>query len=308
MADTLRAALEELHRLWHAGRVVAAIWTDAAEPSVTASCPWRRLEQPCPGGTRARSLACAIGLRSPRVAAQGGAGRQPEHPSGTLTIWIELAGGRTLTIEDQTLLSLVSGQLGQALGRAHQIDQQRETALALQRSILGPAQLPAGFSARYEPATRPLEVGGDWHDIIGLPDGRIAIVVGDCVGHDLGAATVMGQLRSACRALLLQDASPGQVLAAMDRFAASVPGAQCTTVFCAILDPATGRVSYSSAGHPPALVVAPGRPCRPARGGPLVPARRQVRNPGATTRATCSSRDRPCCFTPTGSWNGAAAR
>ena len=139
--------------------------------------------------------------------------------------------GRTLTVEDQTLLSLVCGQLGQALHRAHLIDEQRETALALQRAILGPAQLPAGFSARYEPATRPLEVGGDWHDIIGLPDGRIAIVVGDCVGHDLRATTVMGQLRSAARALLLQQASPGQVLAAMDRFAASVPGAEYTTVF-----------------------------------------------------------------------------
>ena len=167
------------------------------------------------------------------------------------------AASRALTVEDQTLLSLVCGRLGQALHRAHQIDEQRETALALQRAILGPAQLPPGFSARYEPATRPLEVGGDWHDIIGLPDGRIAIVVGDCVGHDLGAATVMGQLRSACRALLLQDASPGQVLAAMDRFAASVRGAEFTTVFCAILEPATGQLTYSAAGHPPGIVAHP---------------------------------------------------
>ena len=174
-----------------------------------------------------------------------------------LTIWIDLAASRALTVEDQTLLSLVCGRLGQALHRAHQIDEQRETALALQRAILGPAQLPPGFSARYEPATRPLEVGGDWHDIIGLPDGRIAIVVGDCVGHDLGAATVMGQLRSACRALLLQDASPGQVLAAMDRFAASVRGAEFTTVFCAILEPATGQLTYSAAGHPPGIVAHP---------------------------------------------------
>ena len=82
-------------------------------------------------------------------------------------------------------------------------------------------------------------------------------MVGDCVGHDLGAATVMGQLRSACRALLLQDASPGQVLAAMDRFAASVTGAEFTTVFCAVLEPATGQLTYSAAGHPPAIVAHP---------------------------------------------------
>ena len=115
---------------------------------------------------------------------------------------------------------MLCGYLGQALHRAHQTDQQRETALALQRAILGPSRLPPGFAARYEPASRPLEVGGDWYDLVELPDGRIGIVVGDCVGHGLEAATVMGQLRSACRALLLQDASPAQTLSAMDRFAA----------------------------------------------------------------------------------------
>ena len=93
-----------------------------------------------------------------------------------------------LTAEDRTLLSLVCGYLGQALHRAYQTDQQRETALALQRAILGPSRLPTGFAVRYEPATRPLEVGGDWYDIVELPDGRIGIMVGDCVGHDLGAA------------------------------------------------------------------------------------------------------------------------
>src|SRR5256885_5279842 len=149
---------------------------------------------------------------------------------------------------------------------------EREAALALQRAILGPARLPAGFAARYGPATRRLEVGGDWYDIIELPDGRIGIMVGDCVGHDLGAATVMGQLRSACRALLLQDASAGAALTAMDRFASSVPGGECATVFCGILDPGTGELRYSSAGHPPGMVIHPdGRadPLEEARSLPL---------------------------------------
>ena len=79
-------------------------------------------------------------------------------------------------------------------------------------------------------------------------------MVGDCVGHELGAASVMGQLRSACRALLLQDAGPGQMLTAMDRFAALVAGREYTTVFCAILDPATGRLASWAAGHPPGIV------------------------------------------------------
>ena len=160
-------------------------------------------------------------------------------------------------VVDQENGRVVVGTLRDVTAEHDARQQDSETALILQRAILGPVQLPAGFSARYEPATRPLEVGGDWHDIVGLPDGRIAIVVGDCVGHDLGAATVMGQLRSACRPLLLQDASPGRMLAAMDKFAASVPEAEFTTMFCAILDPASGQLTYSAAGHPPGIAAHP---------------------------------------------------
>src|SRR6201999_491248 len=63
-----------------------------------------------------------------------------------------------------------------------------------------------------------------------------------------------GQLRSACRALLLQNTDPAQPLTALDRFAPQLPGAMCATVFCGVLDPATGELAYSSAGHPPAVV------------------------------------------------------
>jgi signal transduction histidine kinase/DNA-binding response OmpR family regulator/anti-sigma regulatory factor (Ser/Thr protein kinase) len=270
MADTLREALGEVHRLWRARRVIAAIWTDQSEPTVTASIPdvsWQALPGPL------RATLARLRDRPPLVpdAEAGGAGITLEHPDGILTVWLDLAPGRTLSLEDETLLSLIFGRVGQALHRAHLIDQQRDTALALQRAILGPAHPPPGFSVRYEPATRPLEVGGDWHDLIALPDGRIAIVVGDCVGHDLGAATVMGQLRSACRALLLQETGPGQVLTAMDRFADSVPGAEYTTVFCAVLDPLTGRLVYSAAGHPPALVALPDGGIVLLEGGRSVP-------------------------------------
>ena len=256
MAETLNAGLGELHRLWNARRAVAAVWSGAAEPLVSASDPdvsWGSL----PPTTQAGLTLLRERPPLTPAAEQGGAGVSLEHPEGTLAIWVELTAGRPLSTEDQTLLTLLGSRLGQALQRAHQNDEQRQTALALQRAILGPAQLPDGFSARYEPASRPLEVGGDWHDITPLPDGRIAIVVGDCVGHDLGAATVMGQLRSACRALLLQDGSPARALAALDRFAASVPGADGTTVFCGVLDPETGRLTYSAAGHPPGIVADP---------------------------------------------------
>jgi anti-sigma regulatory factor (Ser/Thr protein kinase) len=98
-------------------------------------------------------------------------------------------------------------------------------------------------------------VGGDWYDVVDLDDGRIALIVGDCVGHGLAAATVMGQVRSACRALLFENPSPGAALAGMDRFAARLPGAQCTTAVCAVLTPETGELVYSSAGHPPPILV-----------------------------------------------------
>jgi PAS domain S-box-containing protein len=271
--EVLREALAELRRLWRAREVTAATWMGSDPVTVTSTGAFGSWES-LPDELRER----LSGLRNQPVlmpvghgvadgavaggavaggAVAGGAGIRLEHPAGTLGIWIDLGPGRALGTEDRTLLSLVGGYLGQALYRAYQTDQQRETALALQRAILGPSRLPAGFAVRYEPATRPLEVGGDWYDIVELPDGRIGIMVGDCVGHDLGAATVMGQLRSACRALLLQDASVSQALTAMDRFAAIVPGAECATVFCGILDPASGELRYSSAAHPPGIVVHP---------------------------------------------------
>ena len=153
------------------------------------------------------------------------------------------------------MLTVLAGRLGQGLQRVHQVDQQRETALALQHAILGPAHLPRGFAVRYQAASRPLQVGGDWYDVVDLEDGRIALIVGDCVGHGLAAATVMGQVRSACRALLFDNPSPGAALAGMDRFAARLPGAQCTTAVCAVLNPDTGELVYSSAGHPPPILV-----------------------------------------------------
>jgi serine phosphatase RsbU (regulator of sigma subunit) len=132
-----------------------------------------------------------------------------------------------------------------------------EVAVTLQRAVLGPTALPDGFAVHYEPASGTLEVGGDWYDVVDLPGGRYGVVVGDVVGRGLPAAAVMGQLRSAIRALLLESHSPAHVLGALDRFAALVPGAVCSTVFCAVVDPVAGTLRYSSAGHVPAIVVDP---------------------------------------------------
>ncbi|OKK22909.1 histidine kinase [Streptomyces sp. CB00455] len=256
LPEALAGALDELRKTWRARWVVAAVFDHGDEPTLTstdASLTWPEL-------TAGRRQALEDLRRGPvltPVADHTGAGILLEFPDGPLVLWMDLGENRPFTGEDELLLSLLAGHLAQGLGRAHQIDQQRETAIALQRAILGPARLPDGFAVRYEPATKPLEVGGDWYDTVVLPDGRIGIVVGDCVGRGLEAASVMGQLRSACRALLLQDASPAQTLMALDQFAAGVPGAACTTVFCGVLNAETGQLTYSSAGHPPGILVHP---------------------------------------------------
>jgi serine phosphatase RsbU (regulator of sigma subunit)/anti-sigma regulatory factor (Ser/Thr protein kinase)/transcriptional regulator with GAF, ATPase, and Fis domain len=261
--DAVHAAAEELRRLWRAHRVLAVTFPthrSAAEIAVGAPdlvsvgepAKWDDL----PFHTRQMLSSLRDGdLLAPNATTPGTAGIAVQHPEGVLVVWIDLAEKRPFTLEDQTLLTVLAARLGQGLQRVHQVDQQRETALALQHAILGPAHLPHGFAVRYQAASRPLQVGGDWYDIVDLEDGRIALTVGDCVGHGLAAATVMGQVRSACRALLLDHPSPRAALAGLDRFAARLPGAEGTTAVCAVLNPDTGELVYSSAGHPPPILV-----------------------------------------------------
>ena len=258
--DAVHTAAEELRRLWRARRVLAVTFpsrrssAEAAPQLVSVGEPaqWSEL----PPDTREMLGSMRDGdLLTLNTAKPGTAAIALQHPDGVLVVWIDLAEERPFTLEDQTLLTVLAGRLGQGLQRVHQVDQQRETALALQHAILGPADLPHGFAVRYQAAARPLQVGGDWYDVVELEDGRIALIVGDCVGHGLAAATVMGQVRSACRALLFENPSPATALELLDRFAARLPGAQCTTAVCAVLNPATGELVYSSAGHPPPIVV-----------------------------------------------------
>jgi serine phosphatase RsbU (regulator of sigma subunit)/anti-sigma regulatory factor (Ser/Thr protein kinase) len=277
--DALQAAAEELRRLWRARRVLAVAFpthrniTEIISEgpdlvSVGEAALWVEL----PPQTRHIVETLRDGaLLNPYTAEPGAAGIALQHPEGVLVVWIDLSEERPFTLEDQTLLTMLAGRLSQGLQRVYQVDQQRETALALQHAILGPAHLPHGFAVRYQAATRPLQVGGDWYDVVDLEDGRIALIVGDCVGHGLTAATVMGQLRSACRALLLENPSPRAALAGLDRFAARLPGARCTTAVCAVLDPETGDLIYSSAGHPPPILVHADGTTQLLEGGHTIP-------------------------------------
>ena len=165
---------------------------------------------------------------------------------------------RAVRAEERDLFAVLTSHLAQVLAKARDYAQARAVALTLQQAILGPTQLPHGFAVRYAPAVAPLEVGGDWYDVVPVPGQRIGVLVGDCVGRGLPAAAVMGQLRSASQAVLLRASGPAEALTDLDTFASRIPAAECTSVFCAIIDPAAATVTYSSAGHPPPILVTPG--------------------------------------------------
>jgi PAS domain S-box-containing protein len=207
------------------------------------------------------------------------------------TLWLEFGEPRRVSAEDRQLVVALVGHLSLAMQHVRQFELARDTSLTLQRSMLAPTELPAGFAVRYEPAVSPLEIGGDWYDVLPLGQDRIGIIVGDCVGRGLSAAAVMGQLRSSGRALLLTGASPAKLLEHLDSVAGFIPDAFCTTVFVAILDTRSETLSYSSAGHVPAVLAAADslpQLLTDARSVPLAVQRDEPR-PQATTALTGGS-------------------
>ncbi len=159
---------------------------------------------------------------------------------------------------DHELLVPVGQQAGLALDRALLHEQSAGVAHELQHALLA---VDAPVDTRFEVATtyragiEMLEVGGDWYDVFLADEGVLSVVVGDVVGRGLGAASAMGQLRSATRAVSEPGRCPAEVLAQLDRFVEHVPAAACATIVHAQLDLATGVVQLACAGHlPPVLV------------------------------------------------------
>jgi len=111
------------------------------------------------------------------------------------------------------------------------------------------------LSGSYHRATSARVAGGDWYDAVPLGSGRVALVVGDAVGHGVSAAGAMSRLRGAMRSSALRDPSPQAVLGALDAFAAQMDDVEGASVFYGVLDAATGRLVYTAAGHPAPLVV-----------------------------------------------------
>jgi serine/threonine-protein kinase RsbW len=110
-------------------------------------------------------------------------------------------------------------------------------------------------AAHYQPGVQTLEVGGDWYDTFLIADDRIGMVVGDVVGRGIVAATAMGQLRSAIRALAGADLGPARLIEQLDPFVRQIPAARNATVAYAELALDSGHLSYACAGHLPPLLV-----------------------------------------------------
>ncbi|TFV74490.1 GAF domain-containing protein [Blastococcus sp. CT_GayMR19] len=172
-------------------------------------------------------------------------------------------------------------QVSLVLAKAQRYELDVRTSHTLQANLLPPPPPEiAGLATavRYLAATQGVEVGGDFYDVVRLPNGQVALAVGDVVGHDITAAATMGQLNSVFRALLVDGPSPSAMI---DRLQASwsLLGLQrMATALFAALDPATGQLAIASAGHLPPLLITAGHaeflPVQPSRmlGAPPAPA------------------------------------
>jgi PAS domain S-box-containing protein len=175
--------------------------------------------------------------------------------------------------------------IGHSLRQAQFLELEGRIARSFQEAMLEldePVDSRIMLATTYQAGSQLLEAGGDWYDIVPLADGRIALMVGDVVGRSLRAATVMGRLRAAMRALVLTLADPAQVLSRLDDLVETIEDASFATCLCAFIDPARGTLAYASAGHPPAVVIAPRGTIElleDVQGGPLgVRGRRPRRN------------------------------
>lgn len=178
---------------------------------------------------------------------------------------ISRAGEREGFDEDDVSLTMeLAGRAGVSLDNARLYAREREGALMLQRSLL-PQRVPSppgvrvGF--RYVPGSSGTEVGGDWFDVIPLAGGRVALVVGDVMGHGLRAAATMGRLRTAFRTLAPLDLPPHELLRQINDLAEDLAlGPEeplMATCVYAVYDPSTRHCALARAGHVPPLLVTP---------------------------------------------------
>ena len=169
-------------------------------------------------------------------------------------------------------VAILATELGVVLAGRALMQRERRVADRLQRALL-PEKLPAidgaQFFAAYRPASDEAEVGGDWFDAFALPNGRVAVSIGDVAGHGLEAAVIMGEVRQAIRTAAVAAESASAVLDYVNRIFLLRQSLGIVTAIFAIYDPATSEVRYACAGHPPPLLALANGPVRALPAGSL---------------------------------------
>ncbi len=164
---------------------------------------------------------------------------------------------RVFSDDDLTLLELAGDRLTVALEHSRVYEREHFVAETLQRSLL-PDRLPAiqgaDAASRYVPGEQEA-VGGDWYDVIPLRDGRVALAMGDVVSHGVRAASIMGQLRNALRAYAVERYEPSALAERLNGITREIEGREMATLAYVVFDPSSGSLVYTSAGHPPPLIV-----------------------------------------------------
>jgi GAF domain-containing protein len=198
-------------------------------------------------------LSRELGLRSALVVPLTVRGRS----LGAITM-LRAETGRPYGPADLMVAEDLGRRAAAAIENSHLHSQTRDVALQLQRAVL-PDDLDHidgwRVAAHYEPGGEA-EVGGDFYDAIGLPDGRLAVFIGDVMGHGVAAAAAMAHLRASVRAFLSVDAAPDAVLDHLEQMFGMLSISQLVTLVYAVIDPAAHRVDLVNAGHYPPLIVA----------------------------------------------------
>ena len=179
-------------------------------------------------------------------------------PRASFAEWVEQVRGRS---EPWSATEAAAAQrLGQDVDEllARRTAEDGRIAAALQRIVLTEQPtIPAGFAlaSRYQPSGRDI-LGGDWYDVTVLPDGRVVVMVGDVAGHGMGVAAITAQMRHALRAYLVNEGSAASALRQLGTLIGALLPGRLATVVAAELEPSTGVVRVSSAGHLPILHLA----------------------------------------------------
>ncbi|MCF2533727.1 SpoIIE family protein phosphatase [Yinghuangia sp. KLBMP8922] len=159
---------------------------------------------------------------------------------------------REFDADDYRLFGQLRALLARALHRARRYDDEHAMSAGLQRGLLPgrPARI-AGLTVatRYIPATVGMQVGGDWHDVISLPGGRVGLVIGDVQGHGVDAAAIMGMLRTAVLAYAVEGHEPAEVVRRTNALTAGLGTDLFATCAYVEFDPGTGRAVVVRAGH-----------------------------------------------------------